>query len=538
MIKLLLIIALLGSELSTAAKEPKFDPLREFIPNSTDQLSKNIDDVVPVLPDPCTMTPFEGSLITKTLQVPGYGSHERLRIVAEESVWPEPGQPIELVLIVNGNKYPATSYSYISNYLARNGFVVGAVQRNGASASNPDPQLVIDTLQTIYDYLQLRPNISITLIGHSVGGSVVNNAAILNEEQGLGYPIDAIINVAPNSKNSGKLNGKHTSSFLALYGSRDLDMSGTGNSLPKEAFKVFDETGTENSTACNNLDCYLLSPLIDKSMTYIYGADHAEILGTETKNPYGHDVESYLSEGDQSCIGRAYLNGFLRWKIRGEDVFKGFIRGQWTPESILDITTSKPDGLGHPTGSKVRVYHQFSPPLKQSIENWEDGAYSLAYKSPLIQTSLIPKNDEFFYKNANYRHWTNSVLVAWKAKNHYQYWGLTIPNDTEHNSSFSHLSFRAGQLLSNEVVTAEYQNLGIDQVIWVGLRDKMGKFAWKKLNGESLPWVDRHSAMSTIIIPLNDFNGINHTKIAEVYFAFPPSSQGSLMFDNIEWIKY
>lgn len=536
--KLLLAAALLGFVVPTMAnKEQRFDPLQQFNQDKTSYTSKTIDDIIPYLPDACSLEPHDGELIEEFLIVPGYENYYQLRVVAEESFWPKAGQPIELALIVNGNGYSREAYDSIADFLARNGFVVGAVTRPGDSGGNTDPQFIIDTLDTIYDFFQLRPNISITLIGHSKGGRVVNNAAILNTDQGLGYPIDAVINVAPNSKNSGKLNGADTAAFLALYGSRDRDMSGNTNAMPQEAFKAYDETGTEGSTVCDGPDCFLWSPLIDKSMAYLYGADHAEMMGTETKH-YNHNITSYLSFEDQSCIGRAYINAFMRWHIRGEEIYKGFIRGQWAPLSIDNMTTNKADGLGHPAGIKARVYHQFSPLYKQSIENWEDGSYNVAYKSPSIQTSLIDKHDESFYGFAKYKHWTNSALVGWKNKNHFQYWGLKVPIDVQNADGFSHFSFRAGQLKTAELVSEEFQNQGKDHVLWVGLRDALGQFAWKQLSEKSLPWVDRHSAMSTIIIPMDDFNGINHSSIEQVYFAFPPSSQGSLMFDNIEWIKY
>ena len=300
----------------------------------------------------------------------------------------------------------------------------------------------------------------------------------------------------------------------------------------KEAFAAYDKVGTEGTTICSTPpSCLSPGPLVEKVMAYVHGADHAEFLNTNTVI-LGEESSSYLSKADQFCVGKAYISAFLKKHLKNQSAYNGFLRGEWQPYSFKKIKTTKHDGINEPAGSKLRVYNQYSPKAKQSLENVEDGNYSLAYKSEGISLRVHLAGDHFG-SEFKVRHLTNALIVSWKEDSRYQYIGFNVPAKYRNAKNFKYLSLRIGQV---KAMPFPYANDNRDEKMWVGLKDSGGTVRWVRLDYRGkIPRADRHTAMNTISVPLNEFPGLNLSNVRAVYFAFFPNTHGSIMLDNIEW---
>ncbi len=491
-------------------------------------------EIAPNIPDPCTLTSSKELVIyqkvlTGYLDARIYGTRGTLS-----------RQKPDVVVIVNGNGYILSPkfdpYLNISTFLAENDFLVIRIQRTGGNVSGIP---ILDMLDEVYSQFSIDPSSKMALIGHSAGGSAVSNAAIENYNQQRGYNIESVIHVAPNTINSIDINGKHASSYFSLYGSRDKDMAGLTDETPTEGFAGYDNAGTERSTTCSTPPCWSAKPRFEKYMAYVHGADHAEFLGTNTRIQgwpanAPPPAPTYLSLEDQFCIGKGYINAFLRYEMRNEKKYKDFLRGKSTPMSFRKIKTSQDDGLGEPAGSSLRVYNQFSPPYKQSIENFEDSVYSVASKSRYVRHELISKASlraQPFLK----RHQTQAMLIGWQAEQRFQFLALDIPSKYKNASRFTDLSIRIGQLKG---AYRPHGNNNKDKRMWIALIDSKNRVSWERLNRYGkIPRSDRHSAMNTITIPLSEFSSIDLSNVKQVRFAFYPNTSGTILLDNVDWLR-
>jgi len=491
--------------------------------------------------DPCTMTTHNLSIIKDTVLVPGYPNSQGIDIYIEKSV--KLGLPgvAPVVMIINGNRYSKERYEDIAEFLAKNGFIVAVAERESTYGSDPLFPLA-SLVYSVFPFHKIDYSSPVALIGHSKGGFVVNEAAIQNFELGVGFNIKSLINVAPNILNttpspevfSGKITGKHTPSFLSLWGSRDRDMRGD-NGSPREGIAAYDRVGTESTTTCGNPPCMLwdIEFNIDKTSVYINGADHADMIGTNTNlgQSTSPPQPRYLSHLDQFCVGKAYINAFLRKNLNGEKKFNRFLRNEILPLSLQAITTSANDDLGELTGSPLRLYHQFSPVQKRSIENFGALHYSLQGKSAHVVDFILEENTNtgapFFI-----RHKTDSIFVAWEEKNANQYIGFKVPEHLDDVNSFTHLSIRVG--LIKDMTFPMYANGNSDKQIRVGLRDQN---YLSQSHVVTLLRPDNHTTMQTITIPLEEFSGLDLNRLQMIYLSFNGGTQGSIIVDNLDFIR-
>lgn len=483
--------------------------------------------------DPCTLVTHRSTLLEETVQIPGYGDSAGMDIYVEKSVKLSLPGRAPIALIINGNGYAKDRYVDMARFLAHNGFVVGVAEREGVILDSLFP---LNALNSIFAEHQIDDSSPVALIGHSRGGYVVNEAAIENVQMDLGFNIKSIINVAPNITNeinqfSSELNGYHAKSFLSLWGSRDQDMQGKGG-LPREGIAAYDRVGTESSTTCGSPPCFINPQnLIEKVSVYINGANHGELMGTRTNSGTGIPDQGYLSPSDEFCIGKAYINANLHKYLHGENSFDKFLRNESLPPSLQNISSNKDDDLGGAPGSPLRIYHQFSPVQKRSIENFEDNHYTVFGKSAHVLDFILEENSNTG-SPIYYRHLTDSLLVAWEEKNASQYIGFTVPSYARNAGSFTHLSMRIG--LVNDMPYPMYANDNNDELIRIGLRDTSYRSRYQY---HTLGRPDTHSTMQTVVIPLDEFTGVNLSQLQMVYLSFNPNTKGTLIMDNIEFIR-
>lgn len=495
-------------------------------------------------PDPCLLV---DTSLNEPLEI-GLSEYSGTRIIIDNATQSQLPANAHVALIVNGNGYGFNEYRNLGRFLSNNGFIVVIAIRQNISSSVED--FVINILRATFDQLNLNSNTPVALIGHSIGGGIVMQTAIYNNTLTNKFNIKSVVGIAPALSNyNGNLSGIHTSSLLLIYGSQDEDVEGD-QPLPIEAFAAYDLSGSENSTTCpgDNENCLILqSTFFDKTMIYVYGAGHASLITNISPICLDCDPDSYyLTRTDQFCITKGYINAFLRWKLRNENIFKNIVRGRVIPPSISSIVTSLPDHKGNPVGSPLLLSFQISPEKKRVIENFEDGNFDLSQKSPDVQLYVANEN-EYTASPKYVRHQTKYLFLAWPDRNQTQFVRFNIPENSRSTQFFSHFSVRIGQLKTSTEdpfshLATPYENPhNGNQSIEVCLRDNNNNTRCVQI--PNIPPVDRqpdgvaHSAMKTISISLNRFQGINRADIRNVIFNLPSNSKGTLIVDNIEWFR-
>ena len=486
---------------------------------------------VQLVPDACISQLTPGTVTTTVLAG------------AETTVFTTPGALAgkKVVLLVSGNCQGSHSYTALANHLALNGFIVGRFVRAGNVASVP---AVFDAVDAVLAHVGIAlndPDLKIALVGHSVGGRLVIEAAQANTDQNLDYPISAVATLAPVASLVSELDGWDVKAYLSLYGSQDDDVSAYTVTVD-EAFYAYDVNGTESSTTCNVPPCFATEPGFQKTMVFVYGADHAGLVGVNmlpgacgTLTPQNLD---YLSAADTLCITKAYVTGFLRWHLWGDSVYKGMLRGEWKPLSILGIDTAEADGFGNPAGSPLRLFFQNSPVQHKTIKNFNTGlgTYTISANA-VIQHATVGASSGAPYR---VRHNTASAMIGWEGGAGSKWVRFEVPTDARNGSNYTHFSLRLGQL---EGAPVPYNNpVNTDQDIWVGLQDGNGAISWHQVN--DIPAPDRYTDsgtiraqthMSTRRISLASIAGINEADVRGVYIYFNANTAGTVVVDSLEW---
>lgn len=491
-------------------------------------------------PDPCVVS-FLSFFTLEQINLPAPGNG--LRIIVSNNVLSQLPNNAHVVLIVNGNGFDKEDYQDLATFLARNGFIAVIAQREGFNQSEV---FVIEALEATFAELGLKANTPVALVGHSVGGDVVVDAAIHNYDTAAGFNIQAVVGLAPNvsiveDQMEDHLTGDHTPAYLLIYGSQDEDVEGDGPT-PHEAFASYDSAGTENSTTCNSPPCLQLQPPFERTMIYIHGAGHGGLIrGVGSQQGANEPISAYLEPLDQLCITKGYINAFLRWKLRDEIIHKRTVRGDYRPPSIASITTSGEDYKGNPAGSPLRLFFQVSPMQRRAIENFEDGEFDLFAVSPEVVHQVAEAGD--FAGSPHYvRHQTNFLIVGWPDQAQNQWIGFNVPPNARNTTHFSHLGLRLGQFKNPD---DNYANpINADQTLQICLfDDSHASCQWSNVWG-AIPPNDpqpdgvAHSVMNTIPIRLSAFQGIDRANVEAVLLFIPADApSGTIMVDSLEWFR-
>ena len=496
-----------------------------------------------LLPDTCTLQTHTGTIDKYNYSFSGSNYH----LYKEASVVTQ-GKSVPIVFITNGNGYSAYgnnhSYDKLAKHLAGNGFLVITAQR--PSNSTDKEQFTDRVIKKVIANFQLKSYSPVGLIGHSVGGDVVINAAKYNHTQSSKLNIQALMTIAPNTyiTHYNRLNASHTPAYFTIYGSQDHDMSGSTSTL-RESFATFNWAGTEYTTY-NQAGATASTNRMDKHMIFVHGADHGGLIGSIHYDSATNVNDDYISTPNQFCITKGYANAFMRWKLNNQTLYQSYMLGNIVPKSIADMVSYRSDFKGNPAGTKLRMKFQSSVMYRHSIENFEDNDYDVYYKTANVHLTKIDQKQHSAYPHY-IRDFTNSLLIRWKSYSQYQYAAFALNYFDKFSSNYNYLSIRIGQLwnenLYHENTSNNQYSNGINQskTLYVGLKDKNNHFVWKEVTIQ--PNDKRKNAsynvgkteLETIRLPLSGFNNLDRNNLVAVYLAFKPNTEGSIVIDNIEW---
>ncbi|MFN0244636.1 MAG: hypothetical protein ACKVWV_17250 [Planctomycetota bacterium] len=460
-----------------------------------------------------------------------------------------------LVLLMHGDGHDQLDYGYLMSHLARNGFIAATISNGGTNLERTGQALTF--LSFIRNHWTHRLHVAnnIGLIGHSRGGEAVLTLARRIGELGLSHNVNAIISLAPTDNDEGgggvheSLDGGESESFLVIYGTDDEDVYGrcVSGTLPgcgdpagapmRTGFALYDRAGSEGGTE----PFPVYDDVVTKSMLFVERANHNRWRSTCTD---GAIFDSLLSCDTHWNIAKGYMNAFLRWRLRGQKVFKNFFTGRWMPPAV------EADG--------ARIHTQYSEGYgRRVLDNFEQNTWQTNSLGGSVTSGgaiqVVLEGSTWGYEPTS-THDTESLVVTWAPPGLAPWLRWSIPNGTTAQgarfrdvSDFGFFSFRAGQVFDSSFNAAEtpkdlyveFRDSGNNTSTWVRASD-YAELPYPReaqvLYAGILINVAK-SAMNTVRIPICDVEGVDLENISEVrlYFSVPGSNSGELLIDNLEF---
>jgi len=437
-----------------------------------------------------------------------------------------------LIVVIHGNGHDYTSYDFLLQHLARNGFVAASIDVryfNGGSdvhgmRGQGRAEMLFHHLTVLRGKFGTKLQNNIGIMGHSRGGEAVVKAARINQQQGYTHNINAVISLAPTDQyGTEELRGSWVKPYFVLYGSRDGDVSGgppytVGYTVAQCGFALYDR-------AVGN----------KKSMCFVYRATHNGFITSNSDFTVG--VEPVAT---QQAFTKAYMNAFFRWHLRNEPQWEGMFQGEWTPASVSS------------TGAKS--YMQYRDTTPKTVDNFEDlpvnwqqstigGSVTHNMTLPVdptedkmsaaIVAGLDPKSP----------HDTRGLKIRWD--NIGDRLEFSIPPGQSDIRAYSVLSFRVTQKIDSLV-----NPVNQSQNFRVALKDGANNERAVRVSPfYDIPFPDirpdaanAKSAMNTVRIPLTSYTIVcagqvivNLANVTTLSFLFSEIGTGEIEIDEVEF---
>ncbi len=457
-----------------------------------------------------------------------------------------PPDDIPLIVFAHGNAMTHTDHDYLMAHLARNGFVTVSIANSGDNETRASQ--MISYLNAIHAFWPWKDRLSdeVVFMGHSRGGEAAVAAARLLAEEGLGaeaYDVKAVISIAPTDGGGQdgndpreELTGDATESFLALYGSRDKDVTGSeadvGMNLEpqKTAFAIYDRAGSEVSQE----GLGIVGLHLDKAFVFLYTLGHKDFL----------DADAFGSAAGQAAA-KAYATAFLRWQVFGETEYRGFFDGTWKPESL----------------AATELFNQVSSGTRRVLDNFEDGDEDTNYQGDTVTTSAAGfdtfEDGQLHELLRSSPHAGGGLRIAWTEPTWIR-WGIPdedifFVGNKRDVSSYTHLSLRVSQVYADALNTeGEDQDFqlriftgsGFSAKVPVSLHGRVPypdefQCSGPPSCGFNQPNDFTKSGMTTLRVPLSAFGNVDFTDVRSVYLYFdlPEHPQGALTLDSLEFVQ-
>lgn len=467
-----------------------------------------------------------------------------------------PGElPLPTVLFMHGDGHQHTDYHYLMRHLAHNGYIVATIQNSGTNVERSEQaRTFLNYMTNHWGYRDWIDTQNIGLIGHSRGGEAVLTLARRINQLGLPYDVNAVISLAPTDSNEGgagtleSLVGSSSESLLVIYGTHDEDVHAycLSGGLPEcgaplasvkgSGFSLYDRAGSEFST--EPLPTY--DSVVDKALLFIRGVNH---------NGFRSTCAGFPPVGNLSCathqeLAKGYMNAFLRWKLREQDIYRYYFSGEYDLPIVaaqgVVVHSSYQKGYG-----------------RRVVDNFQSAAWGTnTLGGSLLKESTVTV--EHYGSSWSYEptspHTTRSLVVSWAPPGLVPWLRWIIPDGQtslgrryRDVSIYDFLSVRAGQ-----VYDSPENAPGESRDFYVSLRDSSGaQTPFVRVSDYAdLPYPTvagvvyfqqpiqvAWSPMKTIRIPMCRFTGIDLENVSSIFFYFsvPGSNRGELILDNLEF---
>jgi hypothetical protein len=429
-----------------------------------------------------------------------------------------------LVVVVHGNGHSYTSYDFLLQHLARNGFVAASVHLNGGMSGLGRANVFFQHLPILQAAFGAKLQNHIGVMGHSRGGEAVLKIARLNQQGSLGHGIDCLISLGPTDQyGHEELESPWDTPFFVLYGSRDGDIDGgiwtPGYTVPQTGFALYDRASG--------------SP---KHMVFVHRASHNGFI-TANENFTG-EAAFCMDPGDQKKITLAYMNAFFRTYLLADNRWEGMFTGEWRPPSVAA------------TGAKLFV--QTRAPAQPVVDDFESApSWSSSSSGGAVTQAGLPANPSegrLHHDPAapgldpKSPHDSKGQRLSWSAPGRLEW---AIPAGQADVSALGAVSVRVGQVADSASNPAN-----LPQNLRVALRDGAGNERAVRVSAfTELPYPDvrldnsvTKSALSTVRIPLSSYTivcagqpQVDLTNVVSLALTFGDTPTGEIDIDDIEF---
>lgn len=407
-----------------------------------------------------------------------------------------------LVIILPGFGYPHTDYHYLARHLAKNNYIVAAIQAlpNGVTvdayeaAAEQAWDFVYDFAWSEWSKGPFIDPAHIGLIGHSRGGETVRYLA----EDLAGnatFHVRSVIALAPTNYEDIRLDGTNTESAMVLIGTKD------GDQVPERAYEVHDHASSEAS----QFDGFVLNPaVIWRSLKLFTDAGHP----------------GFAADGDQGHMTQGYALAFFDAHLKNEQTYyEDYIRRNERPAGGFYNTTSQySDGL-----------------YRRVIDNFEDGMTANSTIGGIVGQAAGTGGVIDVNMNNSTPHRTRLLHYTPPANGSGFSWAIPAAKSDE--TSYAYLSLRVGQISGpiTDDLRVRISNAGVISS-WVRLTDH-GELAQPLdmcVAGGGCSDIEAQNHMGTIRIPLDAFGA--HNNVTGVTLgATAEATDGEFYLDNLEF---
>lgn len=430
-----------------------------------------------------------------------------------------------LIVVVHGNGHSYTSYDFLLQHLARNGFVAASIHLNGGMRGLGRANVLFEHLAILKPAFGAKLQNHIGLMGHSRGGEAVVKAARLNQQGALGHGIDALISLAPTDQyGSEVLGAPWATPYFVLYGSRDGDITGgiwtPGYTVPQTGFALYDRSNGA-----------------PKHMVFVHRASHNGFI-TANENNTG-EAATCIPPADQQKVTLAYMNAFFRTYLRADNRWAGMFTGEWQPPSVA-ATGAKLYIQNRQPGQRVIDDFQSAPAWSSSSIG---GAASETGLPATPSEGKLHDHPGAVGIDPRSPHDSNGQRLRWDAGGDRIEW--TIPAGQRDVSAFAAVSIRIGQ-------TAESPSnpLNLAQNLRLSLKDGANNERAIRVGAfHELPYPDvrpeptfTKSALLSVRIPLASYMivcagqpKVDLTDVVSLALVFSETPAGEIDIDEIEF---
>jgi hypothetical protein len=439
----------------------------------------------------------------------------------------QPSYPVVVVVHGNSSAHPNDSYlgyDYLLEHLARNGFICASVHCNYGMYATGRARVMCRHLELLYAKFGANAANNVGLMGHSRGGEAVLAGTRLNQQEGWGYTVNAVIALAPSDWILHEsLVAPWAEPFLAIYGSLDGDITG----VEETAFSMYDRVRD-----------------VPKSMAFVHGACHDRfnaIWGDGDfyfGNLHANDIARVIPAATHEQIAKGYMSAFFRQHLRGETEWRGIFTGDWAPAAPF---ASSP-------GLRIPVQYKDTSP--RTVDSFEGAHTPTSWQTSTIGGAVTesglpvpPVEDDLADVDVHSPHETGGLMLRWDGTTDSVQWD--VPAGQRDVTAYEVLSFRIGQRVDSASNPA-----GQPQDLRVTLTDGGGNLRAIRVSKlGSVPYPDvryynvfTKSSMSTVRIPLSAYTihclgvpDVDLTNVVSVRFEFAEKPTGEVAVDSIQF---
>jgi hypothetical protein len=433
-----------------------------------------------------------------------------------------------LVVVVHGNYTGGpgsyTGYEYLLNHLAKNGFIAASIHLEFYQSGTDRARVLQRHLQILFGMFGTHAANNVGIMGHSRGGEAVVIATRLNQQEGWGYNINAVISLAPTNQYTFEhFGGAWAKPYLVIYGSLDGDLGGISDT----GFELYDNASG-----------------MKKSMMFVYRSchDRYNTVWGDGDLYFGEltptDQARVLSVDSHHKIAMGYMTAFYRQYLRAETQWDGLFRGEWVPAAVQ---ASDPN---------MKIYPQYQDTTVRTVDDFEGPHTSTSWQTSAIggavtQTGLpaMPQENDLRTLDAHSPHQTSGLLLSWDNLTDSLHYDVPVGQRDIHN--FAAVSFRITQRVDSASNPAnQVQDLRLT------LTDGAGKSRAIRISKlTDIPYPDvrgydyfTKSALRTVRIPLSVYaikclgvDAVDLTNIVSLTFEFDEKPTGEIEIDSVQF---